>query len=734
MSDQQGQNINAQGSQGFVNQPSGPVTQHFHAPTPEQRLHQLRAPVADFVGREQEIAELRQALTGGSGATICGVRGMGGIGKTELAMVVANQLAERFPDGQLVVELFGASDPDSITPEAALQAAIRSFEPQAKLPDDLPTLKQWYAACLNGKRVLVLADDARDAAQVRPLHPPARCALLVTSRHSFTLPGMRRFDLGTLDPAEAEGLLLEIEPRIGEHAPALAKLCGYLPLALRVSATLLANDDTRSVPRYLEQLRAERLRHLADPDGDPDDPAASVEASLALSYEALPAEAQQAFAQLGVFVGDFPLEAAEAVVQMPDTPSPIPDTLSLLRRRSLLEYDAASERYDLHDLARAFALARLPDERPARLRHARYYEQIAYHADKELYKKGQVLEGLALFDREQRQIDAGWQWAMQDSRYAIADSRNPDTEIDNLLLDFANATAYVGDVRYDLRRERIPQLEAQAAAARRLGQRQQEGNALGNLGLAYLYLGEYQRAIAYYEQALVISREIGDRRGEGTALGNLGLAYYSLGEYQRAIETLEQRLVIAREIGDRRGEGTALGNLGLAYANLGDYQRAIEYYEQALAVMRDLGDRRAEGSILGNLGSAYYSLGEYQRAIETLEQALVISREIGDRRGEGSDLGNLGLAYADLGEYQRAIAYYEQALVISREIGDIAGVARNSWNLGLLYEQQGELARAEPLMAHAAAFMAQIGHAQHAKLTADKLTEVRAKLAGGGGA
>jgi len=105
-------------------------------PTP----HQLRAPVADFVGREQEIAELRQALTAGDrAAAICGVRGMGGIGKTELAMVVANQLAEQFPDGQIVVELFGASNP--LTPERAVQEAIRAFDREAKLPEDLPSLQ-----------------------------------------------------------------------------------------------------------------------------------------------------------------------------------------------------------------------------------------------------------------------------------------------------------------------------------------------------------------------------------------------------------------------------------------------------------------------------------------------------------------------------------------------------------------------------------------------------------------
>jgi tetratricopeptide (TPR) repeat protein len=229
----------------------------------------------------------------------------------------------------------------------------------------------------------------------------------------------------------------------------------------------------------------------------------------------------------------------------------------------------------------------------------------------------------------------------------------PADDTDQVLLDFADGTVYIGTLRYAVRDEKIPQLEALAEAGKRLGRKDAQGMALGNLGLAYSSLGEYQRAIEYHEQYLAI----------------------------------------AREIGDRRGEGTALGNLGLAYNDLGEYQRAIDYHEQAL----------------------------------------VISREIGDRRGEGSDLGNLGIAYKNLGEYQRAIEYYEQGLVVDREIGDIQGEAIDSWNLGLLYEQQGELARAEPLIAHAAAFMAQIGHATRAKKYADGLARVRAKLREGGG-
>jgi len=272
--------------------------------------YQLRAPVGDFVGRTDEIDRLVSALSVATGdaAAIGGVRGMGGIGKTELAYVVANRIAPAYPDAQFLVELRGASR-NPLTPQQALQTVIRVFEPEARLPDELGQLQALYRSLFTGRRALILADDAKDAAQVRPLLPPAGCTLLVTSRNHFSLPGMEAINLGTLPPAEAAVLLLDICSRIGDHATTLAKLCGYLALALRISASLLANSSRR-VGHYLEQLEAERLKYL----NDPDDPAASVEVSLRLSYDALEPEAQRALCQLSLSPKGLDLARAVMVV------------------------------------------------------------------------------------------------------------------------------------------------------------------------------------------------------------------------------------------------------------------------------------------------------------------------------------------------------------------------------------------------------------------------------------
>ena len=176
---------------------------------------------------------------------------------------------------------------------------------------------------------------------------------------------------------------------------------------------------------------------------------------------------------------------------------------------------------------------------------------------------------------------------------------------------------------------------------------------------------------------------------QGQLLGTVALGHHRLGEVEKAIGHYGQALVIAHKIGDRQGERNALGSVGNVYADLGEIEKAIGYHEQALEISREIGDRRAEGTALGNLGNAYARLGEVEKAVGYLEQQLVITREIGDRRGEGSDLGNLGNRYADLGEVEKAIGYYQQALAIGRTIKDPRIVQFCETNLARLAKPEG---------------------------------------------
>ena len=711
-------------------------------------LHQLPSPPADFTGRTAELAELLAAVKDG-GATISGLRGMGGIGKTALALVLAQRLKDKYPDAQFFIDLKGARQKGDVplTPAQAMAKVIQEFYPKEKLPEDEAQLNKIYCSVLDGKRVLLLMDNALDDKQVQPLIPPPGSLLLVTSRQHFHLPGLFCKNLDTLPEKDACALLCKIAPRIGDKAGEIAKLCDYLPLALRLAATALADRADISPVEYLKRL------------GDAKQRLSLVEASLALSYDLLSPELQRFWRMLAVFPDSFDHSAAAAVwwedLEKADDAK---DRLSDLLARSLMEWDETTGRYRLHDLARLFADAQLSKDEPekyqAQFRHAEHYKNVLAAA-KELYKKGgdQIMQGLKLFDAEWINIQAGQAWAaanaVRDKAAAKFCNAYPDAGAHILGLrlhprDWINwleaaLTAArqlqhkqaegvhlgnLGTVYAALGEPRraIEYLEQNLAIAREIGDRRGEGNALGNLGLVYADLGEPRRAIEYYEQRLVIAREIGDRRGEGQSLGNRGAAYAALGEPRRAIEYYEQDLVIAREIGDRRGEGAALGNLGAAYFDLGEPRRAIEYFEQHLAIAREIGDRRGEGQALGNLGSAYLVLGEPRRAIEYYEQTLIIHREIGDRRGEGQALGNLGNAYANLGEPRRAIEYYEQALLIAREIGDLRDEATDLYNMSLALDVLGK--RAEAIKhAEAALLIREQIEDPHAARVREKLKE-----------
>ncbi|QSV60968.1 MAG: tetratricopeptide repeat protein [Dolichospermum sp. LBC05a] len=221
-----------------------------------------------------------------------------------------------------------------------------------------------------------------------------------------------------------------------------------------------------------------------------------------------------------------------------------------------------------------------------------------------------------------------------------------------------------------------------------------ESNSLIGLGNAYNSLGQYERAIAFYQQSLDIFKDIGDIRGESNSLIGLGNAYNSLGQYERAIAFYQQSLDIAKEIGDIQRESISLIGLGNAYNSLGQYERAIAFYQQSLDIAKEIGDIQRESISLIGLGNAYRSLGQYERAIAFYQQSLDIAKEIGDIQRESISLIGLGNAYRSLGQYERAIAFYQQSLDIKKEIGDIQGESISLNNLGNAYYSLGQYERA----------------------------------------
>lgn len=588
---------------------------------PRSRLCTLPARTLDFTGRDAEVTRLVQAIVGDGRASITAVVGMGGVGKTACALEAAWRAAECFPDGALFVDL-GGFGPSPLGPAAALATLTAQIGPVGMRAADLAAAATIWRGQVAGRRLLVVLDNVRQVTQIRDLVPPEPAALLITSRVPIRLPGIRSLSLDALPTGEAMALLrgllagrMVADAELG----ALATACGGLPIALRAAAAFLVEHPGWLVADYLAALAGRRLPHLTSED----DPALDVATVLAFSIESLSGERPgllERWRLLAVFPSDVDAEAAAAVWQR--SPVEARDDLDRLLGRSLVQRDAVSVRYRLHDLYRELAedgadAARLAT---ARDRHAAHYCGVLGRAD-DLYRQGgdRMAAGLALFDCEWPNIEAGQAWCRAQMPASDAAAR--------LAYDYTNAGAFVLSLRLPPAR-RIAWLEAAVDACRRLWHRQEEATALGNLGLARADLGETALAIALYEAALAISREIGDRGSEGAALGNLGNVWRQTGEVHKALEFYDAALAIARETGDRQTEGTVLGNLGSAWAALGEGGKAIALYEQHLAIARGTGDRRSEGALLWNLALAREDLGQQQYATELATAALASHRAV----------------------------------------------------------------------------------------------------------
>ena len=639
-----------------------------------------------FIGRDQEKALLMERLVGGGRAAICAVAGMGGVGKTELALQVASTMGkEIFPDGILFVNLRGTPDPTSVlpplTPEAAMQNVLTQLNPTAKPPETNEALGAAFASVLAGQRSLLILDNAKDEKQLRDLIPPEPVALLVTSRSHIVLPEGITFDLDTLAQDDARSLLKEeIGPAITLDDATLdsfAELCGYLPLALLAIAGTIRRSRSRTPTQLLARLEADRAQGLTEALD-----------RLRPTVEALAdddPDIARRFAHLAVFASDFDAAAAGFIWETDEDATL--DTLDALLARSLLlpaDTDmAAPSRFRLHDLIRDLAGERLGPAAPAaHLRHATYFLAVLTRCN-DLYRTGNdgVLKSLTLFDRERTDIEASQDW--------LTEHWLTDEAVGRVAAEYSNAGIFVIWLRHGFR-EQIRWLDVSLAASRHYSLQQCEGNALNLLGVAWAAHGKTRNAIEYYEQALLIYRNIMDRRGEANVIGNLANAWASLEETARSIPLYEEQIILTREIGDRRGEGNAIGNLGLAWARRGENRKAIELYEQHLAIAREIGDRRGESRTLGNIGLAWNLLGENRKAIYLSEQKLAISEELGDRRGECYALGNLGVAWTALNAPKKAIECFERQLAAAREVGERRNEGHALMNAAYAHEALNE--------------------------------------------
>ena len=665
--------------------------------------------IASFTGRQRELAELMVAVTGAADAGgvvgIHAIGGMAGVGKTAFAVHAAHRLAGRFPDGQIFLPLHGHTpgqqpvDPADALASLLLTAGV----PAGQIPPGLEARMALWRDRLAGQQLLLILDDAVGSEQVLPLLPgTGESLVLVTSRrHLSALDDATAISLDTLPAAQAAALLVRLAGRPGLEAAdpgvaEIARLCGYLPLAIGMVARQLRHHPAWTAAGRATELAAaaDRLELMATEN-------LSVAAAFGLSYADLSPHLQRLFRRLGLHPGPEVDEYAAAALDGTE--------LAVARRGLEALYDqyllteVTHGRYRMHDLIREHARAlaeHLDPDQDRKLVTARlldYYQGTAARAGALLARQARPgpQNPAAAPDAIPAAVPA-----LTDGDQAVAWVR---TERDSLLacLDYAvstgqdaRVTALTAALAELLRRdgpwtEAIIRHETAIRAARHLGDRVGQANALSDLGDVRRMTGDYPAAAEDLEQALDIYRDLGNRVGQANALSDLGEVRRMMSDYAAAVQAQEQALDIFRDLGDRQGQANALLHLGTVRRMTGDYSAAVRAQERALDIHRDLGDRRGQANTLVFLGIVRRRTGDYPAAAEDLEQALDIFRDLGDRLGEANALLYLGAVRRMTGDYLAAVYVQEQALDVYCDLGNRHGQANTLLHLGAVRRMTG---------------------------------------------
>jgi DNA-binding SARP family transcriptional activator/tetratricopeptide (TPR) repeat protein len=715
---------------GEITPPAQPPQAEPAPARPVAAPRQLPVDVAAFTGRQRELAEIDAVMVGGAqrGMAVLAVEGVGGIGKSALAIHAAHRIADRFPDGQLYVDLQGFTPGlEPLTPHEVLSRFLRALNVKSSdIIQNLAEMAAQFRSLTASRRLLIVLDNARDAAQVAILLPNSPASgVMVTSRRLLTaLEGASHLKLDVLSPPDAVAQLSRIVGRLRVNAdPAaaaeVAQWCGRLPLALRIAGARIAARPTWSMRVLADRLRDAQVRldelELSD---------FGVRASLAMSHEELrtsgdPTDlaAAAALATLSLFDGsDLGTDAAAALLD-----ESLTDTDRILERlvdANLLETPAYG-RYRLHDLVRLYAhecvaTSMTDDQRIAALQRVfRAYAATAWRAF-ELLRPG-----------DQRPSRA----SIRDEPHAAAFSTVNDalSWLEDEYLNMISAVVQAADRRFAPQlcieltqalyaffriRGYWPQVlvanQAILPVTRRAGDRRAEATACNDIGVALCQHSRWAAASVRLHEALTIYRELHDDYGEGQTLNNLGVVHQMMGRLHDALDVYGAALAVHVRSANPRGQGMSLGNLGAVHRDLGQYDDAMSCHAEALTIFESLDDRFGQAVELIELGTLYARIRSFDQSMTCLRRSLAVCRDMGDRFGEAQALKNIGAVLREQTRHPEALQYQEQSLAIYRELGRRDGEVDNLRELGLTFHALGRREQAQASLRKADALLAEL--------------------------
>jgi DNA-binding SARP family transcriptional activator len=648
---------------------------------------ELPGPPRHFVGRAEELAELTKLLDQASDdmpgtVVISAISGSAGVGKTALAVQWANQVAGRFPDGQLYANLRGF-DPsgDPVRPAEAIRGfldALGVASPQQ--PTAIQAQAGLYRSLLASRRVLVVLDNARDADQVRPLLPgKSACMVVVTSRSKLAglvaADGACPLSVGVLPRSDAAELLARRlgRPRLAREPQAAAELielCARLPLALAIVAAHAALSPALTLHELGRDLKAATTRLDAMDTGEV---ATSLRAAFACSYQVLSHPAARMFRLLGIHPG--PDITAAAAASLAGIPAVQAHALLHELARCHLVTELPPGRFAFHDMLRIYAAERTRTEDSEAERGSATHRMLDHylHSAHEAALLSPHFDALPLAPPQpgvsREDVTSSTQamaWFEAEHRVllaAIALAARAGFEIHACQLP-ATFTGFLD--RRGYWDDYLSTQRTALAASLHRGDLEGQVRAHQGLGQAGTLLGFFSDARTHYGQALDLCRQRDDRQGQARARIGLAFAFEREGRYGESLAQCMHALELFRVLGDKPREAMTANNVGWCHAQMGNCQQALTWCQQAIALHQELGDAygQAATSSWDSLGYAHYQLGDYVQAASCFQVAVRLFGQFGDRCGQAWALAHLGDARFAVGSAETAREAWQQALAI----------------------------------------------------------------------
>lgn len=678
---------------------------------------QLPAHTPHFVGRAEELRQLTELLdtTTRSGDTvvISAINGTAGIGKTVLAVHWACQAADRFPDGQLYVNLRGFdSSASPMSPADAIRGFLDALEiPPERIPVNLDAQAALYRSLLAGRRVLVVLDNARDVDQVRPLLPgSSSCRVVITSRDQLaglvTREGARPITLDVLSVQEARTLVARtVGPdRVVAEPDVVAEMiehCARLPLALAIVAARGALNPNLPLRVLTDELRNEQVRLDALDAGDS---AASVRAVFSWSYQHLSPPAARMFRLLGVHPGpDISLPAAASLAGT--GPRQARAAMAELTRAHLASQHSPG-RFAFHDLLRVYAMEQADsadsadDRGPVTRRVLDHYLHTARVAALRAYPRRDVISLTApesgVTAETFTDCEAAWAWfdveypvLLAAIKLAAATRHGTHTwQLPCVLGEFFERRGHWHDW------SAVMHLALAVAA----GHADRPGQAHVHIGAgrSCLWLGKHDEGATHFREALNLFEEIGDEIGQAHTHLDIAGMYEDQNRQQESLIHAQRALALSPATGSLLARARALDDIGWFHTLLGHHRLALDYCQRAITLCRQLGDRRSESHTLDSLGYARHHLGDYAEAVQCYRRSLALKRELGDRYGEATTLTHLGDTHHATGDVAAARGAWQQGLQILDHLGTPRRASLGYPDIDQIRAQLADVDRAVP--------------------------------------